>query len=121
VLNSAYFYSYFLKNIAASSPSNIMFNKRTTVALFAIAIASSLIVVSGGFVGSAYAAKKVKQHEHGSNPAVPFSGLPAVLDKDKSSSPKSHSANAGDSGWTIGDANGISADERNVWKEECNS
>jgi hypothetical protein len=120
VLNSAYFYSYFLKNIASSLSSNIMFNKRTTAALFAIAIASSLIVVSG-FVGSAYAAKKVKQYEYGMNPAVPFSGLPAVLDKDKSSSPKSQSANAGDSGWTIGDANGISAKEINVWKEICNT
>jgi hypothetical protein len=120
VLKSAYFYSYFLKNIASSLSSNIMFNKRTTAALFAIAIASSLIVASG-FVGSVYAAKKVKQYEYDMNPAVPFSGLPAVLDKDKSSSPKSQSANAGDSGWTIGDANGISAKEINVWKEICNT
>jgi hypothetical protein len=72
-----------------------MFNKRITAALFAIAIASSLIVASG-FVGSAYAAKKVKQHEYGMILAVPFSGFPAVLDKDKSISLKSHTANAGD-------------------------
>jgi hypothetical protein len=91
-----------------------MFNKRITAALFAIAIASSLIVASG-FVGSAYAAKKVKQHL-----AVPFSGFPAVLDKDKSISLKSHTANAGDSDWTIGDANGISTEKVNIWKEECN-
>jgi hypothetical protein len=59
-----------------------MFNKRITAALFAIAIASSLIVASG-FVGSAYAAKKVKEHEYATILAVPFSGFPAVLDKDK--------------------------------------
>ncbi|MFL6327942.1 MAG: hypothetical protein ACJ71I_10745, partial [Nitrososphaeraceae archaeon] len=85
----------------------MMFNKRITAALFAIAIASSLIVASG-FVGSAYAAKKIKEHEYAMILAVPFSGFPAVLDKDKSISLKSHTANAGDSGWTIGDANGIS-------------
>jgi hypothetical protein len=97
-----------------------MFNKGITAALFAIAIASSLIVVSG-FVGSAYAAKKVKQHEYDMNPAVPFSGFPAVLDKDKSISLKSHSENAGDLGWAIGDANGISTEEVNMWKETCNT
>jgi hypothetical protein len=97
-----------------------MFNKRTMAALFTIAIASSLIVVSG-FIGSAYAAKKVKQHEHGTNPAaVPFSGFPAVLYEDESSSQTSHSDNAEESGWTIGDANGIYAKEVNMWKEECN-
>jgi hypothetical protein len=96
-----------------------MFNKRITAALFVIAIASSLIVASG-FVGSAYAAKKVKQHEYGMILAVPFSGFPAVLDKDRSISLKSHTANAGDSGWTIGDANGISTEEVNIWKVECN-
>jgi hypothetical protein len=97
----------------------VMFNKRITAALFVIAIASSLIVASG-FVGSAYAAKKVKQHEYGMILAVPFSGFPAVLDKDRSISLKSHTANAGDSGWTIGDANGISTEEVNIWKVECN-
>ena len=96
-----------------------MFNKRITAALFAIAIASSLIVASG-FVSSAYAAKKVKQHEYGMILAVPFSGFPAVLDKDKSISLKSHTANAGDSDWTIGDANGISTEKVNIWKVECN-
>ena len=89
-----------------------MFGKRITAALFAIAIASSLIVVSGGFVGSAFAAKKVKQDEYGTVPAVASdkgkdkSALPAVLRDD---SPKSHSANAGDSGDTTGDNSGISA------------
>ena|SRR5919198_3060253 len=103
-----------------ASSSNIMFNKRTTWALFAIAIASSLIVASG-FVGSAYAAKKVKQHEYDMSLAVPFSGLPGILDKDKSVSRTSHSANADDSGWTIGDANDIPTKEMYVWKEVCNT
>src|SRR5215212_7129284 len=82
-----------------------MFTKRTMAALFTIAIASSLIVV-GGFVGSAFAAKKVKkQDEYGTVPAVALdkakekSPLPAVLRDD---SPKSHSANAGDSGGSSG-------------------
>ena len=88
-----------------------MFTNRTTAALFAIAIASSLIVVSG-FVGSAFAAKKVKQDEYGTVPAVASdkgkdkSSLPAVLRDD---SPKSQSANAGDSGGATGDTSGISA------------
>ena len=90
-----------------------MFTKRTTAALFIIAIASSLIFVSAGFVGSAFAAKKVKQaDEYGTAPQVASdkgqdkSPLPAVLRND---SPKSHSANAGDSGGSTQDANGISA------------
>ena len=38
----------------------VMLNNRTTkAALFAIAIASSLIVASGGIIGSAFAAKKL--------------------------------------------------------------
>jgi hypothetical protein len=60
----------------------VMFTNRTMAALFAIAIASSLIVASG-FVGSVFAAKKVKkQYEYGTVPTV-------ALSKDKSSSPKS--------------------------------
>jgi|SRR5215212_10782956 len=88
-----------------------MFTKRTMAALFTIAIASSLIVV-GGFVGSAFAAKKVKkQDEYGTVPAVALdkakekSPLPAVLRDD---SPKSHSANAGDSGGSTGGSSGTS-------------
>jgi hypothetical protein len=80
-----------------------MFTKRTTVALFAIAIASSLIVVSGGgFVGSALAKKAKQADEYGTTPQV-------ALGKEKSSSPKSDSTNAGDSGGSTGDTNGISA------------
>jgi hypothetical protein len=99
-----------------------MFNTRIVAALFAIAIASSLVVVSG-FVGSAsaYAAKKVKQHEFSMTLAVPFSGLPAVLDKDKSISRTSHSPDAGDSDWTIRSANSIPTNEMSVWREICNT
>jgi hypothetical protein len=102
--------------------SNIIFNKRTIAALFAIVIASSLIVISD-FVASAsaYAAKKVKQHEFGMTLAVPFSGLASVLDKDKSISRTSHSANAGDSDWTIGSANSIPTNEMSVWREIYNT
>jgi hypothetical protein len=91
-----------------------MFTNRTMAALFTIAIASSLIVVSGGFVGSVFAAKKVKQDEYGTVPTVALgkskdkSSLPAVLRDD---SPKSQSTNAGDSGGTKGDSNDISAKE----------
>jgi hypothetical protein len=103
----------------------LMFDKRTIAAVFAIAIALSLIVVSG-FVGSALAAKKVKQHDaYGTNPSVSLdkdkSSIPAVLHEYKSGSLKSQSANADDSGWTMRDANGISAKEIHMWKEICNT
>jgi hypothetical protein len=80
----------------------VMFTKRTTAALFTIAIASSLIVVSGGFVGSAFA----KKASATSSTDEDKSSLPAVLRDD---SPKSKSTNAGDSGGTTGDTSGISA------------
>src|SRR5919197_4950366 len=83
-------------------PSMAMFTNRTTAALFAIAIASSLIVASG-FVGSAFAAKKARDGQ--GNTIIG----PNVT--DKSSSPKSQSANAGDSSGAIGDTNGLSAKE----------
>ncbi len=79
-----------------------MFTKRTTAALFTIAIASSLIVVSGGFVGSAFA----KKASGTSSTDEDNSSLPAVLRDD---SPKSKSTNADDSGGTTGDTSGISA------------
>jgi hypothetical protein len=91
----------------------IMVNKRIMLALFAIAIASSFIVVTNGSVDSAYAAKKVKQDGQDINLAV--------LDKDESRYRTSRSANAGDSGWTIGDSSGISAKEVNMWKKEFNA
>ena len=93
-----------------------MFTNRTIMAaLFTIAIATSLVVVSGGFVGSAFAAKKVKTQDddaYGTVPAVALgkdkSSPPAVLREDDS--PKSKSTNdAGDSSRSTGDTSGISA------------
>jgi hypothetical protein len=83
-----------------------MFTNRTIMAvLFTIAIASSLIVVvSGGFVGSAFAAKKASGTVSTDEDK---SSLPAVLRDD---SPKSQSANANDdSSGSTGDTSGISA------------
>jgi hypothetical protein len=89
-----------------------MFTNRTiAAALFTIAIASSLIAVSG-FVGSAYAAKnkaKDTQDEYGTIPTV-ASGqdkskkdqLPAVLRADDSQKSKGVSPNMGASGYTNG-------------------
>jgi hypothetical protein len=80
-----------------------MFTKRTTAALFAIAIASSLIVASGGFVGSVFAAKKVSQKPDDDTYRTLSAG------QDKSDSPKSQSANAGDLSGAIGDTSGLSS------------
>ena len=80
-----------------------MLTKRTMTALFAIAIVSSLIIVSGGsFVGSVLAKKAKEADEYGTAPMV-------ALGTEKSSSPKSHSTNTGDTGGSTGDTNGISA------------
>ena len=80
-----------------------MFTNRTTAALFVIAIASSLIVVSGGgFVGSALAKKAKQADESGTAPMV-------ALGEEKSSSPKSQSADTGGSSGTTGDTGGVSA------------
>ena len=99
----------------------VTFAKGTTMAaLFAIVIASSLIIVSG-FTGSAYAhsVKKVKQHQYGLVLPVPFSGPPEVLGKDKSSTSRtSHSANAG---WNIIDTSSIPTKEMYVWRKICNT
>jgi hypothetical protein len=95
---------------------------RTMAALFTIVIASSLIIVSG-FTGSAYAhtVKKVKLHQYGLVLPVPFSFHPEVLGKDKSSmSRTSHSANAGHSGWNIGDSS-IPTKEMYFWRKICNT
>jgi hypothetical protein len=89
-----------------------MFSNRTIMAaLFTIAIATSLILVSGGLVGSALA-KKEKQNGTDMVPAVISSS------KDSSSPPtavlgddstKSGSANADDdSSGSTGDTSGIS-------------
>ena len=91
-----------------------MFKNRTMAALFTIAIATSLIVASGGLVvSSAFAAKKVKTQDddaYGTVPAVSLgkekSSPPAVLREDDS--PKSKSTNADDSSGSTGDTSGIS-------------
>jgi hypothetical protein len=103
----------------------VMFTNRTImVALFTIAIASSLIAVSG-FVGSAYAAtkkEKVKvkennENEYGTVPTVSLGRdnkgddkLPAVLRSDDSSDDqKSKSTNANGPSAATGDTTSISA------------
>ncbi|MFL6327162.1 MAG: hypothetical protein ACJ72F_02470 [Nitrososphaeraceae archaeon] len=91
----------FLKEYSVIIDGN-MFTKRTMAALFTIAIASSLIVVSGGFVGSAFA----KKASGTSSTDEDKSSLPAVLRDD---SPKSKSTNADDSSGSTGDISGIPA------------
>jgi hypothetical protein len=89
-----------------------------TASLFAIAIVSSLIVVSGGFVGSAYAhttKNKIKQHQYLLSLPVP------ALDKDKPISRTAHNANSDNSGWTIGDVKSIPTKEMYVWRKICNT
>src|ERR1051325_8415709 len=103
----------------------VMFTNRTImVALFTIAIASSLIAVSG-FVGSAYAAKQGKLtkndvNQYGTVPTVATgkdnkgddnsNKLPAVLRSDSSGDQKSKSTKAdGPSAATGGDTSSISA------------
>jgi hypothetical protein len=101
-----------------------MFSKRSIAAVFAVALASSLIVIiSSSFVDSAYAfAATKRQYQQDINPAavVPFSGLSAGLDEDEPRSITSHVLNA--AGWdrTFGDDIGVIAKEVNIWKEECN-
>ena len=90
-----------------------MFTKGTTLALFAIAMISSLVVLSG-FIGSAYAAKKVKQYDYSMTLPVPFSVLPG---KDKSISQTLHSH----SGWTVDVSKSIPAEKMDTWREECNT
>jgi len=98
----------------------VMFTNRTImVALVTIAIASSLIAVSG-FVGSAYAAKKIakedvknsNKNEYGTVPTVSLGtdkkgsdSLPAVLRHDDQ---KSKSTNA-DGPSATGGSTGVSA------------
>src|SRR5919199_1929044 len=101
-----------------------MFSKRSIAAVFAVAIASSLIVViSSSFVDSAYAfAAAKRQYQQDISPAVgvPFSGLSAGLDEDESRPITSHVLNAAGSDWTFGDDSAVIAKDVNMWKEECN-
>ena len=88
-----------------------MFSNRTIIAaVFTIAIATSLIVVSGGLVASAVA-KKEKEKQNGSDMVSTVSSSskdssspPAALGDD---STKSGSANADDSSGSTGDTSDI--------------
>jgi hypothetical protein len=93
----------------------IMFTSGTTAALFTIAIISLFLVVSSGFVGSAFAVTKKVKQQHGTYPTVPFSGLLNLSNEDKSVSKKSHSEDAGDFGWSMEDSS------TNVWRDICNT
>jgi hypothetical protein len=104
------------------------------MALFAIVIASSVIVVSGGLVGSAFAVteKVTNQNAYSMVPIISLgqdkSSFPMsqsandvggddssdntyqiLLPEDKSSFPMSQSANPDDSEWTTADTNAIPA------------
>ena len=98
-----------------------MFTGQMTAALFAIAIVSSLIVASGGFVGPAYAhtttKNKVKQH-HQYLLSLPVS---PALDKDKPISTTAHNANPDNSAWTIGDVKSVPTKEMYYWRQTCNT
>jgi hypothetical protein len=101
-----------------------MFSKISIAAVFAVAIASSLmVVISSSFVDSIYAfAAAERQYQQDINPSgvVPFSGLSAGLDKDDSRSKTLHILNPAGSDRTFGDDSGIIAKYVNMWKEECN-
>ncbi len=101
-----------------------MFSKRSIAAVFAVAIASSLmVVISSSFADSAYAfADAERQYQRDINPGavVPFSGLSAGLDEDESRSKTSHILNPAGSDMTFGDDSGVITKYVNMWKEECN-
>jgi hypothetical protein len=91
-----------------------MFTKRTTAALFTIAIASSLLVVSGGFVGSTIAAAKKVTNENKDNAFK-------TLSNDKTNS-QFQTADAGDSNESTGDTSSVSAkDLKSLSKCESNA
>src|SRR5919201_1287905 len=82
-----------------------MLTNRTRVALFAIAIASSVMVASGGLISSAFADTKKVTNQ---NP-LSYLSFPITVGGQKSSFPMSQSANAGDSSAATGDTSAISA------------
>jgi hypothetical protein len=89
-----------------------MFTIRTTAALFTIAIASSLLVVSGGFLGSVLAAAKKVTNEDSAF---------KTLSNDKTNS-QFQTADAGDSSGSTGDTSGVSAkDLKSLSKCESNA
>jgi hypothetical protein len=84
-----------------------MFATKTTVALIAIVIASSLIFAGGGIIGSGVAAaKKESQKSENDNMYKILSSSQA-----KSDSEKSQSINSGDLSGDIGNTNGLSTKE----------
>ena len=90
-----------------------MLNNRTTkAALFAIAIASSLIVASGGIIGSAFAAKKTSQKSDEGTYIKLSDG------KDGVSGPRSNTANLPNSGTSHQDSN---SNGNSVSKSDLNS
>jgi hypothetical protein len=81
-----------------------MFSKRTIMAvLFAIAMASSLVVASG-FIGSAFAAKKGREKADGTYTTMSDG-------KDKLSGPMPQVDNLGNSGASPQDSSGVSASD----------
>jgi hypothetical protein len=91
----------------------VMLNNRTTkAALFAIAIASSLIVASGGIIGSAFAAKKTSQKSDEGTYTTLSDG------KDGVSGPRSNTANLPNSGASHQDSN---SNGNSVSKSDLNS
>src|SRR5919202_1251708 len=78
----------------------VMLNNTTIMAaLFAIAIASSLIVAGGGIIGSAFAAKKTSQKSDEGTYTTLSDG------KDGVSGPRSNTANLPNSGTSHQDSN----------------
>jgi hypothetical protein len=89
-----------------------MFTIRTTAALFTIAIALSLLVVSGGFLGSVLAAAKKVTNED---------SVFKTLSNDKTNS-QFQTADAGGSSGSTGDTSGVSAkDLKSLSKCESNA
>ena len=74
-----------------------MFTNRTKVALFAIAVASSIVVVSGLVVSSAFADTEKVSNQNPLSSLSSYLSFPITVGGHKSSSPTSQSANDGDS------------------------
>jgi hypothetical protein len=105
----------FLKEYSVIIDGNMLTNRTIMAALFTIAIASSLIVVSGGLVGSALA----KKTSGTSSTDEDKSSLPAVL---RDGLPRSHSATAGNPSENTGDISlDISAKEFLKGLSKCES
>ena len=79
-----------------------MFTKKTTAALFTIAIVSSLLVVSGGVLGSTLAAAKKVTNENEDNAFK-------TLSNDKTNTQLQTTDDAGDSNGSTGDRASVSA------------